>query len=92
MNYIRFWQASGESLKTSVRTKTRLEQLTEQGLYTGGTVPYGYHLVHRGRMNKRNKPVYDLEIDEKEAEVVQLIFQKYVREGYRCPANQPLFM
>ena len=82
MNYIRFWQASGESLKTSVRTKTRSEQLTEQGLYTGGTVPYGYHLVHRGRMNKRNKPVYDLEIDEKEAEVVQLIFQKYVREGY----------
>lgn len=95
MNYIRFWQASGESLKTSVRTKTRLEQLTEQGLYTGGTVPYGYHLVHRGRMNKRNKPVYDLEIDEKEAEVVQLIFQKYVREGcgaqrisrYLCEAN-----
>ena len=24
MNYIRYWQASGESLKTSVRTKTRL--------------------------------------------------------------------
>ena len=28
MNYIRYWQASGESLKTSVRTRTRLEQLT----------------------------------------------------------------
>ena len=24
MNYIRYWQASGESIKTSVRTKTRL--------------------------------------------------------------------
>lgn len=27
MNYIRFWQASGESKKTSIRTKTALEQL-----------------------------------------------------------------
>ena len=42
MNYIRYWQASGESLKTSVRTRTRLEQLTGEGHYTGGTVPYGY--------------------------------------------------
>ena len=39
MNYIRYWQASGESLKTSIRTKTRLEQLTTEGHYTGGTVP-----------------------------------------------------
>ena len=37
MNYIRYWQASGESLKTSVRTRTRLEQLTGEGHYTGGT-------------------------------------------------------
>ena len=37
MNYIRYWQASGESLKTSVRTRTRLEQLAGEGHYTGGT-------------------------------------------------------
>lgn len=30
MNYIRFWQASGESIKTSVRIKTRMEQLTQE--------------------------------------------------------------
>ena len=29
MNYIRFWQASGESEKTSIRVKTKLEQMTE---------------------------------------------------------------
>ena len=29
LNYIRYWQASGESIKTSVRTKTRMEQLTK---------------------------------------------------------------
>lgn len=28
MNYIRFWQASGESEKTSMRIKTRMQQLT----------------------------------------------------------------
>ena len=82
MNYIRYWQASGESIKTSIRTRTRMEQLTEEGLYTGGVVAYGYRLVKRGRINKRNHEVYDLEIDEKEAEVVRLIFQKYVYEGY----------
>ena len=27
MNYIRYWQASGESIKTSIRTRTRIEQL-----------------------------------------------------------------
>ena len=41
MNYIRYWQASGESLKTSIRTSTRLRQLTEEGFYTGGSVPFG---------------------------------------------------
>ena len=52
LNYITFWQASGESIKTSIRTKTRMEQLTHEGLYTGGTVCYGYQLVQNGRTNK----------------------------------------
>ena len=82
MNYIRYWQASGESLKTSIRTKTRLGQLTEEGCYTGGSVPFGYRAVNKGRVNKRNKPVFDLEINEEEAAVVRLIFKKYVYEGY----------
>ena len=82
MNYIRYWQASGESLKASIRTKTRLGQLTEEGHYTGGTVPYGYRAVDKGRVNKRNRTVLDLQIDEDEAEVIRLIFHKYVDEGY----------
>ena len=82
LNYIRYWQASGESLKTSIRTKTRLGQLTEEGHYTGGTVPYGYRAVDKGRVNKRNRTVLDLQIDEDEAEVIRLIFHKYVDEGY----------
>ena len=82
LNYIRYWQASGESIKTSVRVKTWISQLTEEGYYTGGIVPYGYRLENRGRTNKRNKEVCDLAIDPDEAEVVKVIFQKYVCEGY----------
>lgn len=82
LNYIRYWQASGESIKTSVRVKTRLEQLTESGHYTGGTVPYGYRLEKCGRINKRNKEVHDLMIDEDAAQIVRLIFDKYVNEGF----------
>ena len=81
LNYIQFWQASGESIKTSIRTKTRLEQLTREGHYTGGSVPYGYRLVHRGRFNRHNREVYDLEIDPGRAEVVRIIYQKYVFDG-----------
>ncbi len=82
LNYIRYWQASGESVKTSVRTKTRLEQLTQSGLFTGGSIPYGYRLEKQGRMNKRNKEVFDLVVDDDEAKIVQLIFYKYVHEGF----------
>ena len=81
LNYIRYWQASGERVKTSVRTKTRLAQLTENGLYTGGKPPYGYCLENHGRTGKKGRQVYDLVIDPEAAKVVQLIFYKYVREG-----------
>ncbi|MEE0896846.1 MAG: recombinase family protein, partial [Acutalibacteraceae bacterium] len=47
LNYIRFWQASGESAKTSMRLKTRMAQLTEDGIYHGGNVPIGYAAVHK---------------------------------------------
>ena len=33
-------------------------------------------------MNKKNQEVCELEINEEEAEIVRLIFQKYVYEGY----------
>ena len=82
LNYIRYWQASGESIKTSVRTKTRMEQLTQEGYFTGGGVPFGYRLEHQGRTNKRNQDVGDLVVEPDEAEIVKLIFQKYLYEGY----------
>ena len=82
LNYIRFWQADGESEKTSVRTRTSLRQLVEEGHFKGGIAPYGYDLVKSDRINKRKHELYELHINEQEAAVVRLIFDKYVHEGY----------
>ena len=49
MNYITYWQASGESLKTYIRTKTRLNQMVLEGRYRGGTPPFGYCVKRQGR-------------------------------------------
>ena len=81
-NYIRFWQADGESEKTSIRTKTALGQLVEDGGFKGGLAPYGYDLVKSGRFNKRKHEVFELAVNEAEAAVVRIIFDKYVHEGF----------
>lgn len=73
INYIRYWQSEGESRKTSMRIKTRLDQMRGEGLYTGGTPRYGYRAVEKGRRNKKDKPVKDLEICPEEAAVVKEI-------------------
>lgn len=81
-NYIRFWQASGESEKTSMRIKTRMRQLTLDGQYTGGTLPYGYKLVKTGRVNKKGYEIHDLAVDPMEAEMIREIFRMTIRDGY----------
>lgn len=81
-NYIRFWQADGESEKTSIRTKTALGQLVEEGGFKGGLAPYGYDLVKSGRINKRKHECYELAVNQAEAAVVSMIFDCYVNEGY----------
>lgn len=82
LNYIRFWQADGESQKTSIRTANSLHILTEQGHFTGGACPYGYSFVKKGRVNKRKREVYDLAICESEALIVTLMFTLAANEGY----------
>ena len=75
VNFLRFWQSAGESAKTSTRVRKKRGQMVEDGLYAGGYIPYGYKIVKRGRINHKNREVYDLEIDSYEADVVRLIFQ-----------------
>lgn len=81
-NYIRFWQAAGESEKTSIRIKNSFHQMEEAGLYTGGAVKFGYHLVDSGLINKKNQSIKKYEIDEAEAEVIHLIDDMTVNKGY----------
>lgn len=82
MNYIRYWQASGESIKTSIRVKTRLAQIVQEGRFRGGSVPYGYRLVKKGRVGKKNRELYDIEIDPDEASVISRIFELADKYGY----------
>lgn len=77
LNYIRFWQSSDESLKTSIRTKVRMEQLIQEHGFVSGTAPYGYQLRRLGRTNKRGYDLHDLTVDQVEAAAVREIFQMY---------------
>ena len=82
MNYMRFWAASGESEKTSIRVKAAHTQMTQDGIWRGGNCPYGYRLVHKGRFGKKNRPLFDLEIDEAQSAIVREIFDLLINKGY----------
>ena len=80
--YIHGYNAEGESLKTSIRTKTRLGQIVQDGCFRGGHAPYGYRLEKQGRVNPRKHEVNEILIDENEAPVVQMIFELSAVYGY----------
>ena len=82
MNYLRFWQASGESEKTSIRIRNKMQQMALAGLYTGGPVKFGYHLVPSGLVNRKGIPVKKYEINPEEWEILQLIVDMTVHKGY----------
>lgn len=81
-NYIRFWQADGESQKTSIRTRTAMEQMVMEGHWRGGVVPYGYDAVKSGYLNKRKHEVLTLQVNEEEAKVVRQILNLSATFGY----------
>ena len=82
LNYIRFWQASGESEKTSIRVRTRQQQMILAGEYRGGLIPFGFDAVNLGRVNKKGKPVKDLVRNEEEAAIKAQVYHLIVDEGY----------
>lgn len=75
VNYIRFWQAAGESINTSVRVKTRCKQLAASRQFTGGTQPIGYKLVDTGLVNSKGLPIHEKVIDEKDAQLVRTAYE-----------------
>jgi DNA invertase Pin-like site-specific DNA recombinase len=82
MTYIRYWQAEGESLKTSMRVTDAGERNVRQGKWRGGNPPYGYHSVSRGTLNYKGKPIFDVEIHPETSETVKTVFRMYGTENY----------
>ena len=82
INYIRFWQASEESIKTSIRVKTRMAQIVREGRYRGGPVPFGYRLEKDGRMGKKNRELFDIKINPEEGQIIKEIFALADKSGY----------
>ena len=83
INYIRFWAANAESSKTSQRVATRLRQMVEDGLFIGGTLPFGYKWIDTGNINKKGSMIRKPEIISEEAEIVRCIFHKTVNDGMK---------
>jgi site-specific DNA recombinase len=83
MNYIRFWQSSGESKKTSIRVKEVMEQMNEHGDFTGGTPAFGYDVIETDIPHpKKDKFIRILAVNKEEAELVRLIFDLTLSKGY----------
>ena len=81
MNYIRFWQAEYESVKTSQRVTDAIKAKNENNEYAGGRPAYGYMLYDTGKITKKGKVKKDLKINESEAWIVRDIFDMYVNKG-----------
>lgn len=82
MNYLRFWQASGESEKTSMRISSKMKQMMLDGLYTGGPVKYGYSLTESGLVNRKGAPIKKYRVDPVESEIVHMIDDMTINKGY----------
>ncbi len=63
----------------SERTKDKMLQRAEKGMWNGGIPPYGYRTI-----NKKLIP------DKKEAETVRVIFETYVQTGSIAEAYKRL--
>ena len=83
LNYIRFWQSEGESLKTSMRVKEQFKQMNEIGMFTGGNLPFGYDLIETELKHpKKDKYLNKLVVNEKQADIVKIIFDLSANKGY----------
>lgn len=85
INYLTYWQASGESEKTAIRVREAQEQMAEKGILTYGgkrNAPYGYEFIKSGTYTKKGVERQKLVIVEKEADVIRKIFELYTVYGY----------
>ena len=84
LSFITFWQAAGESRKTSIRVSEAMTQMAQAGKHTGGRPPYGYIAVPTGSITKKGLPEKALAINEGEAAVVRAVYNLAAAKGYGC--------
>lgn len=87
INFITFWQAGGESLKTSMRVKEQMEQLNEVGRFMGGSAPYGYEMYDSGifKKDKNGKKIKELKflrVNKEEESLVKLVYDLSINKGF----------
>lgn len=82
INYLRFWQAEGESIKTGMRVKSAQETMVKAGKFVGGKAPLGYNLVYSGDISNHGRALKKLEINKEQAEIVRTIFDYAINYGY----------
>lgn len=80
-NYLKYWQASGESIKTGLRVKESHVQMVKSGELVCNP-PYGYKLELTGKINKKGKATRKIVIIPKEAEVVKLMYDLCLKQGF----------
>lgn len=81
VNFLRGWQAEGESIKTSVRVTEKHTQMVKDGEIVT-CVPYGYKFELTGEVNKKGKALRRVVIVPEEAEVVQEVFKLCCKNGW----------
>lgn len=82
MNYIRFWQAEGESRKTGMRVRDAQIDMVRAGKFVGGKAPYGYDLVLSGEISSHGRALHKLVINEEQAAIVRKIYDYAVNWRY----------
>lgn len=81
-NALRFAESGRESDKTSFRVNEKHVQMAQDGLYRGGSAPFGYALVNSGLTNKKGKDLMALALDDVQAACVRQIFDWVKHDGY----------
>lgn len=85
INYLTYWQAGGESEKTSIRVREVQVQMAEKGILTYGgkrNAPFGYDFIKSGTFTKKGVERQKLIINKTEAKIIKEIFSLYVKKGY----------
>lgn len=82
MNYIRFWQAEGESRKTGARVKDAQETFARAGKFIGGCAPIGYNLEYSGEISNHGRALKKLVINPEQVPIIRKIYDYAVNYGY----------